>query len=144
MRRRTWSVLDVLSPSPNIAPAGEGGEGYTGPASNRGGEGGEGVNSISAGGEGGEGDMSAAHVGGEGGGEGSVSDIRLKEDIASIGSTAHGLPLYRFRYKGGDDLYSGVMAQDVLKVMPEAVTVGREGFYRVNYAMLGIKMERLN
>jgi hypothetical protein len=61
-----------------------------------------------------------------------------------MGSTAHGLPLYRFQYRGADEAYSGVMAQDVLEVMPEAVTVGPDGFYRVNYEMLGIKMERLN
>ena len=36
------------------------------------------------------------------------------------------------------------MAQDVLEVMPEAVSVGSEGFYRVDYGMLGIEMARFN
>jgi hypothetical protein len=34
------------------------------------------------------------------------------------------------------------MAQDVLNVMPEAVSVGADGFYRVNYRKLGIAMTR--
>src|SRR6476660_3052141 len=53
------------------------------------------------------------------GGEAITSDLRLKEDIVRIGRTRHGLPLYRFRYKGGSDSFAGVMAQDVLGVMPE-------------------------
>jgi hypothetical protein len=35
------------------------------------------------------------------------------------------------------------MAQDVLNVMPSAVSVGDGGFYRVNYGVLGISMQRL-
>jgi hypothetical protein len=36
------------------------------------------------------------------------------------------------------------MAQDVLKVMPVAVSVAEDGYYRVNYEMLGIEMRRLD
>jgi hypothetical protein len=72
-----------------------------------------------------------------------ASDLRLKTDIAVIGTTALGLPLYRFRYKGQEAVYSGVMAQDVLNVLPTAVLIGADGFYRVNYRILGISMERL-
>lgn len=78
------------------------------------------------------------------GGEGPLpSDIRLKTDIRQVGTTAHNLPLYTFRYIGKDGQYEGVMAQDVLKVMPIAVSVGEDGYYRVNYDMLGIEMRRL-
>jgi hypothetical protein len=35
------------------------------------------------------------------------------------------------------------MAQDVLKVKPEAVSIGADGFYRVNYDMLGISMLKI-
>ena len=73
-----------------------------------------------------------------------VSDIRLKADIRRVGTTALNLPLYTFRYIGKDGQYEGVMAQDVLKVMPKAVSVGEDGYYRVNYDMLGIKMRRLD
>ena len=68
------------------------------------------------------------------------SDRRLKEDLTRIGTTAHGLPYYSFRYIGADMLYAGVMAQDVLKVMPEAVSNDAAGFYRVDYKKLGTKM----
>ena len=71
------------------------------------------------------------------------SDIRLKTDIEQVGITAHNLPLYTFRYIGEDDQYEGGMAQDVLEVMPGAVSVGEDGYYRVNYKMLGIEMRRL-
>ena len=36
------------------------------------------------------------------------------------------------------------MAQDVLDVVPEAVSIGSHGFYRVDYGMLGIEMARLD
>lgn len=72
-----------------------------------------------------------------------VSDARLKTDIEVAGTTAHALPLYRFRYKGGAERFEGVMAQDVLRVMPDAVVTGDDGFYRVDYAKLGIQMKRI-
>jgi len=71
------------------------------------------------------------------------SDVRLKADIESVGATAHGLPLYHFRYLDGPERYEGVMAQDVLKVAPDAVIVGEDGYYRVDYTKLGIAMRRV-
>jgi Chaperone of endosialidase len=73
-----------------------------------------------------------------------VSDIRLKTDIRRVGTAAHGLPLYAFRYIGETGLYEGVMAQDVLGVMPAAVSVAEDGYYRVDYEMLGIPFRRLH
>jgi hypothetical protein len=70
------------------------------------------------------------------------SDVRLKTDIEQVGTTVYGLPLYHFRYKTGVERFEGVMAQDVLKVMPDAVRTGEDGHYRVNYARLGIRMSR--
>src|SRR5690349_5064189 len=52
------------------------------------------------------------------------SDVRLKTDIEQVGTTVYGLPLYHFRYKTGSDRFAGVMAQDVLEVMPDAVRMG--------------------
>ena len=70
------------------------------------------------------------------------SDVRLKTDIEQVGTTAYGLPLYHFRYKTGTERFEGVMAQDVLEVMPDAVVVGEDGYYRVKYRQLGIRMTR--
>lgn len=52
------------------------------------------------------------------------SDRRLKTDIEEIGETSSGFPLYLFRYKGESPMsrHLGVMAQDVVKERPEAVT----------------------
>jgi Chaperone of endosialidase len=71
-----------------------------------------------------------------------TSDVRLKTDIEQVGTTVYGLPLYRFRYRNGTERFEGVMAQDVLRVMPDAVTVDEDGYYRVKYAQLGIRMTR--
>jgi|SRR5689334_8815646 hypothetical protein len=73
-----------------------------------------------------------------------LSDLRLKTDIRRIGTAAHGLPLYTFRYIREAGLYEGVMAQDVLPVMPEAVSVAEDGYYRVDYELLGIPFRRLH
>jgi hypothetical protein len=72
-----------------------------------------------------------------------VSDTRLKTDIVRVGKTVYGLPLYNFKYIGRTEIYEGVMAQDVLKVMPSAVVRGADGYYRVKYKDLGVQMRRV-
>jgi hypothetical protein len=54
------------------------------------------------------------------------------------------MPLYTFRYRGQQGLYQGVIAQDVLKARPDAVVVGADGFYLVDYAKLGIEFRRIH
>ena len=88
-------------------------------------------------------DPRLAKVGAKFGGK-PVSDMRLKTDIERVGTGARGLPLYTFRYIGEPALYEGVMAQDVLGVMPEAVSVGEDGYYRVDCELLGIRFRRLH
>jgi hypothetical protein len=58
--------------------------------------------------------------------QGKYSDRRMKKDIKPIGKGGAGgllgLTAYEFRYKDGDDRkHIGFMAQDVQKVLPEAV-----------------------
>ena len=72
------------------------------------------------------------------------SDSRLKENVTRIGTTRHGLPFYTFSYRGRPEIYAGVMAQDVLKVMPEAVSVSDNGYYAVDYQKLKLRMMRLH
>jgi hypothetical protein len=47
----------------------------------------------------------------------------MKTDIKPIGKAGSilGLPAYEFRYKGEKKKHRGFMAQDVKKVLPEAV-----------------------
>ena len=78
------------------------------------------------------------------GSEVKFSDIRLKTDVERVGVAANGLPLYHFKYIGGDAVYRGVMAQDVLEVFPEAVCTMPNGFLAVHYDMLGMNMTRVH
>ena len=73
-----------------------------------------------------------------------LSDLRLKTDIEKVGVAANGLPLYNFRYIGGDTVYRGVMAQDVLNAFPEAVCIMPNGYLAVRYDMLGMTMTRVH
>jgi Chaperone of endosialidase len=72
---------------------------------------------------------------------GASSDIRLKHDIARVGNLGNGLGLYRFSYLGSDQAYIGVMAQEVAAVVPEAIVHGSDGYLRVRYEMLGLRMQ---
>jgi hypothetical protein len=71
------------------------------------------------------------------------SDRRLKQHLTRVGALPNGLPLYRFQYIWGGPTFVGVMAQDVLRVMPDAVATDPDGFYRVDYGMLGTRMVTL-
>ena len=74
------------------------------------------------------------------------SDMRLKENVEEIGKDAYtGLNLYHFSYISDPDstLYEGVMAQEVLNFMPEAVVLDEEGYYAVDYGMLGMAMKEV-
>lgn len=70
------------------------------------------------------------------------SDRRLKENIVLTGLAVRtGLKLYEFNYLNDPaHRFRGVMADEVLLVMPEAVTYNADGFAQVDYAMLGIEM----
>lgn len=68
-----------------------------------------------------------------------LSDARMKEDITPL-TKEGGFQLYRFRYKGGEQVYVGVMAQDVAKIAPDAVIRGSDGYLRVNYDRLGLRL----
>jgi hypothetical protein len=75
-----------------------------------------------------------------GGGSGRRSDIALKHDVVLLGHLANGLGYYRFSYLGSSKPYVGVIAQEVLSLVPEAVTRGKDGYLRVYYEKLGLKL----
>ena len=75
-----------------------------------------------------------------------ASDMRLKENVSEVGKDAYtGLNLYHFSYINDPDstMYEGVMAQEVLNFMPEAVVLTEDGFYAVDYNMLGLEMKQV-
>ena len=64
-------------------------------------------------------------LGSIGGGFAQKSDRRLKKDIKPIGKDPLGLTTYEYRFKGESSKspkHTGYMAQEVQKVLPEAVT----------------------
>lgn len=72
-----------------------------------------------------------------------ISDRRMKENIEQVGETESGLGLYEFNYIGDGKRYRGVMADEVERIVPDAVVYDDLGFASVNYGMLGIKMEEV-
>lgn len=69
-----------------------------------------------------------------------ISDVRLKENTLPLGRLGNGLGMYRFRYKWSNQQYVGVMAQEVAETNPEAVVSGSDGYLRVDYGRLGLRM----
>ena len=68
---------------------------------------------------------------------GELSDARLKSDIKQIGIHQLGFGLYE--YMLFDKKEQGVLAQEVMLFNPDAVSLGKDGYYRVNYNMLYIR-----
>lgn len=68
------------------------------------------------------------------------SDIRLKRDVVPVGSLDNGIDLYRYRYLWDDQAYVGVMAHEVAQIAPDAVVHGEDGYLRVNYERLGLRL----
>lgn len=70
-----------------------------------------------------------------------ASDIRLKENITKTGVSESGIPIYTFNYKSKDQIWSGTMAQDLLKMgKNNAVTIMDNGYYGVYYDMIDVDM----
>ena len=73
-----------------------------------------------------------------------ASDIRLKSDIKLVGKLVNGIKLYTWKWnkKGkelaGNQMEFGVIAQQAMKIVPEAVLQGSDGYLRVNYSRLGV------
>jgi hypothetical protein len=73
-----------------------------------------------------------------------TSDLRTKENIKFEGRLPSGLNLYSYEYKeefknkptAGYGRYTGVMAQEVLEIIPEAVSVDSDGYYMVDYILI--------
>ena len=70
------------------------------------------------------------------------SDKTLKDNIKPIGKSENGHNLYTWDWNdkakklGITDPTTGVIAQEVMKYMPEAVTKNANGYYMVNYGVL--------
>jgi hypothetical protein len=67
---------------------------------------------------------------------GIFSDRRLKRNIVKIGKYLNGLAKYSFEYIWGEKSI-GAMADEVEKLIPQAVMTHSSGYKMVNYAMIG-------
>lgn len=69
-----------------------------------------------------------------------LSDVRLKKDIELVDQLDNGIEVYTWKWTdeakslGADDKNTrGVIAQKVMETIPEAVVVGKSGYYMVDY-----------
>jgi len=68
-----------------------------------------------------------------------MCDGRMKKEVKHIGhaiTKGKKVGVYSFKYKGRNKQHHGVIAQEVQKVNPEAVTKGKNGLLYVNYGKL--------
>src|SRR3990167_339446 len=72
-------------------------------------------------------------------GAAAISDERLKSNIERVGTHPLGIGIYEYDIGDGDAERHeiGVMAQELLEVMPEAVMLMPSGYYAVYYEMIG-------
>lgn len=74
------------------------------------------------------------------------SDIVLKTNIQFENKIKNNLPIYTFEYinkNHGVGRFEGVMAQDVEKTYPQAVSISPEGYKMVDYSQIGIEFRRV-
>ena len=77
---------------------------------------------------------------GQAGGFGNLfSDIRLKDNVKLVGKSPSNINIYTFNYKGSDDTYQGVMAQEV----PWASSLHDNGYLMVDYSKTDVEFRRL-
>jgi hypothetical protein len=71
-----------------------------------------------------------------------ASDRRLKENIRQVGMTDRGINLYRWdwndegRRVAGNQEGFGVIAQEVKRIIPEAISMADDGYLRVDYTKI--------
>lgn len=67
------------------------------------------------------------------------SDIRLKENLKPIDDCLgilSSLKGYTYNFKNSDDINAGIIAQDLIKVFPNAVKTNEDGYYMIEYLKL--------
>jgi hypothetical protein len=72
------------------------------------------------------------------------SDDNLKEDVMLISRRYDGMGYYRFRYKGTEQVFEGVLASEVERIMPEAIWYDDLGSRRVDYDRVRMPFRSVN
>tara|TARA_R100000458_G_scaffold20434_1_gene18206 strand:- start:4080 stop:4982 length:903 start_codon:yes stop_codon:yes gene_type:complete len=71
------------------------------------------------------------------------SSILLKENLVKVRETASGLGVYLFNYIGDSKRYMGAIAEEVLKIKPEAVA-RVDGYLAVNYDLIDVDFKEIS
>ena len=61
-----------------------------------------------------------------------ASDERLKSDIVRVGTHKLGIGIYKYKIFDREEI--GVIAQELLPILPEAVIMHPSGYYMVDYS----------
>ena len=74
-----------------------------------------------------------------------TSDSRLKEDIADYSADMSSFGTYRYTLKSDGKKHIGLIAQEVMKVIPEAVSEDEDGHYSLDYnAIVAVLVGKVN
>ena len=68
-----------------------------------------------------------------------ASDRRLKTDIELVGQSPSGINIYNFKYLNSDNVYQGVMAQEVLHASQFI-----DKYLAVNYSKIDVEFKQLS
>ncbi len=68
------------------------------------------------------------------------ADMRLKRDVEQMATLDNGINLYRYRDRWCPTVFVGVLAQEVVAVMPDAVSKDADGYLLVDYRRLGLQL----
>lgn len=92
------------------------------------------------------GDLSSRAIKEKSGGGGLFSDPRMKENTELVGVDFNtGLNIYHFNYIDNPQRYEGVMADEVAKIRPDAISINEDNLMMmVHYEKLGLKMKKVN
>ena len=71
------------------------------------------------------------------------SSILLKENLVKVREAASGLGVYLFNYIGDTKRYMGAIAEEVLKIKPEAVA-RVDGYLAVNYDLIDVDFKEIS
>jgi len=72
-----------------------------------------------------------------------ASSKKLKHNIKKIGKSIGGHNIYKFSYKGSSRRYVGVIAEEIQKIIPEAVITMPNGFLGVNYNLIDVTFKEV-
>ena len=73
----------------------------------------------------------------------SLSDARLKTNIERVGTSILGINIYEFSYKGSEDRWQGVLAQELVERFPSAISTNKVGFLMVDYDKIDVEFVRI-